>query len=81
MSTKINIKNRKASFEYEFNTKYIAGIILTGSEIKSIRNNNVNISNAHFIFVENELVVKNLYIGVYVSLFFKSEVTGNGFGS
>ncbi|MBT4881864.1 MAG: SsrA-binding protein, partial [Flavobacteriales bacterium] len=37
MSVKINIKNRKASFEYEFIAKFVAGISLVGTEIKSIR--------------------------------------------
>ena len=42
----INIKNRKASFEYELINKFIAGISLNGTEIKSIRNNKANISDA-----------------------------------
>lgn len=61
----INIKNRKASFEYEFITKHIAGIILLGSEVKSIRNNQANISDSHCIFIDHELFVKNLYIEEY----------------
>ena len=65
MSSKVNIKNRKASFEYQFIDKYVAGIILLGTEIKSIRNNQANISDAHCVFMEEELFVKNLHIAEY----------------
>ena len=67
MMGKVNIKNRKASFEYQFIDKFVAGIILVGTEIKSIRNNQANISDAHCVFVDNELYVKNLHIEVYNS--------------
>ena len=62
---KVNIKNRKASFEYQFIDKFVAGIMLVGTEIKSIRNNKANISDAHCIFADNELYVKNLHISEY----------------
>jgi len=65
MSKKINIINRKASYEYEFISKYIAGIALFGTEIKSIRNNNANISNAYCIVEKNEVYIRNLHIGEY----------------
>ena len=65
MSSKVNIKNRKASFEYQFIDKYVAGIMLLGTEIKSIRNNQANISDAHCVFVDNELFVRNLHIAEY----------------
>jgi len=65
MSSKVNIKNRKASFEYQFIDKYVAGIMLLGTEIKSIRNNQANISDAHCVFIEDELFVKNLHIAEY----------------
>ena len=61
----INIKNSKASFEYKFITKFIAGISLLGTEIKSIRNNQANISDAYCIFLDKELYVKNLHISEY----------------
>ena len=67
MMGKVNIKNRKASFEYQFIDKFVAGIMLVGTEIKSIRNNKANISDAHCVFVDNELYVKNLHIKVYNS--------------
>ena len=65
MSSKINIKNRKASFEYQFIATFVAGISLVGTEIKSIRDNKANISDAHCVFMEEELFVKNLHIAEY----------------
>ena len=65
MSSKINIKNRKASFEYQFIATFVAGISLMGTEIKSIRNNKADISNAYCIFVDEELFVKKLHIDEY----------------
>lgn len=65
MSSNINIKNRKASFEYQFIATFVAGISLVGTEIKSIRNNQANISDAYCVFMEEELYVKNLHIAEY----------------
>ena len=67
MSEKINIKNRKASYEYQFIDKYVAGIMLLGTEIKSIRNNQANLSDAYCVFVGDELFVRNLHIAEYNS--------------
>lgn len=61
----INIKNRKASFEYQFIANFVAGISLLGTEIKSIRNNQANISDAYCVFIDSELYVKNLHISEY----------------
>ena len=61
----INIENRKARFEYELLDKYEAGIKLTGSEIKSLRNGNANIGES-FCFISNgEMFIKNMYIAQY----------------
>ena len=65
MGSKINIKNRKASFEYQLISNFTAGISLVGTEIKSIRNNKANISDAFCVFIDNELYVKNLHISEY----------------
>lgn len=65
MSSNINIKNRKASFEYQFIATFVAGISLVGTEIKSIRNNQANISDAYCVFMDEELYVKNLHIAEY----------------
>jgi SsrA-binding protein len=61
----INIKNRKASHEYEFIDKFVAGIVLMGTEIKSIRKSQVTMSDAHCVFIEDELWIKNLHISEY----------------
>ena len=65
MSKNINIKNKKAHFEYQLIDTFTAGIMLQGTEIKSIRNNLANISDAYCIFIDNELFVKNLHISEY----------------
>ena len=65
MSSKINIQNRKANFEYQLISNFTAGISLVGTEIKSIRNNKANISDAFCVFIDNELYVKNLHISEY----------------
>ena len=61
----INIKNKKASHEYEFMDKFVAGIVLRGTEIKSIRNNQISMSDAYCVFINNELWLKNLHISEY----------------
>ncbi len=62
---KVNIRNKKASYEYQFIEKYIAGIVLTGSEIKSIRQGKVNLQDAYCTFLRNELYVKEMHISPY----------------
>ncbi len=62
----VNIRNKKASFEYHFIDKYICGIVLTGSEIKSIRLGKVNLQDAYCTFLKGELFVKELHISPYV---------------
>ncbi|MBR9999930.1 MAG: SsrA-binding protein SmpB [Cyclobacteriaceae bacterium] len=61
----INIRNKKASFEYNFIDKYIAGIALTGSEIKSVRLGKVNLQDAYCMFFNDELYVRELHISPY----------------
>lgn len=61
----VNIKNKKASFEYEFIDKYVAGIMLSGSEIKSIRLGKVSLQEAYCFFKKNELFIKNMNIASY----------------
>jgi len=62
---KLLTKNRKASFEYKFLETFTAGIMLLGSEIKSIRRSNVNITHAHCYFKDEELYVKGMHIAEY----------------
>jgi len=67
MSNKIEIKNRKASHDYEFLDKYTAGIVLTGTEIKSIRLGKASIVDTFCYFRENELWVRNMQITEYAN--------------
>ena len=61
----INIKNRKAEFEYFLSTRYTAGIVLTGTEIKSIRAGKANLTDTYCLFIQNELWVRGLHISEY----------------
>jgi SsrA-binding protein len=61
----INIKNRKATFEYALLDKYVAGMQLTGTEIKSIRQGKANIADAFCAFIDNELWVRAAHISEY----------------
>ena len=67
MSAKeINIaSNKKASFEFHIETKYEAGLVLTGTEIKSVRQSQVNITDAYCVFQNGELWVKGMHIAEY----------------
>jgi len=58
-------KNRKASFEYFFLDEYTAGIQLTGTEIKSVRLNQVSIAEAYCVFDKSDLVIRNMNIEHY----------------
>lgn len=62
---RINIKNRKASFEFEFIDTYIAGIMLKGTEIKSIREGKASLTEAFCYFKNGELFVKQMHIAPY----------------
>ena len=63
--TQVNIHNRKASHEYHFIDKYIAGIVLKGTEIKSIRLGKVNMQDAYCVFMNGECWIKSLHIAPY----------------
>ena len=61
----INIKNKRATFDYELIDTYTAGIVLTGTEIKSIRLGKASLVDTYCYFVNNELWVKNMHISEY----------------
>jgi SsrA-binding protein len=61
----IKIKNKRAEFEYFFLEKFAAGLVLRGTEIKSIRDGKANITDAYCAFFNNELFVKNMHIAEY----------------
>ena len=61
----IVIKNKKASFDYEFIETFVAGIVLTGTEIKSLRLGKASLVDSYGVVIHNELWVKNMYIAEY----------------
>ena len=61
----VNIRNKKASHDYEFIEKFIAGIQLTGTEIKSIREGKANLVDSYCYFARGELFVKGMHIAEY----------------
>ena len=66
MKKTVNIKNNRARFEFEILDQFTAGIVLTGTEIKSIRNNKASIAESFCEFNENEeLFAVNMYIEEY----------------
>ncbi len=65
IKTKIEIKNKRASFEYEFLETFTAGIVLVGTEIKSIRAGKASLGDAYAYFVNGELFIKNMHIAEY----------------
>ncbi len=67
MSENVYIKNRPATFEYAIEDRLKAGIVLTGSEIKSIRNGKVSFNDSYCLFVDGELWIKSLHIAEYIN--------------
>lgn len=63
--TNINIKNKKATFDYEIIDTFSAGIVLTSTEIKSIRESKVSLVDTYCYFIGKELWVKNMHIAEY----------------
>jgi SsrA-binding protein len=61
----INIKNKKARFEYHLQDVFNAGIVLSGTEIKSIRNNKASILEAYCIYHEGEVWIRNMFVNEY----------------
>lgn len=61
----VNIQNKRARFEYNLLDKYVAGLQLSGTEIKSIRNGKVNLSDSFCSFKANELFIVGMHIDEY----------------
>ena len=73
----VQIKNRKAKFSYEFLETHIAGIVLKGTEIKSIREGKVNLTDGYCYFRKGELYSKGIHISPYAnSSFYAHEESG-----
>jgi SsrA-binding protein len=64
-SNDINIRNKQAHFEYEILDKYVAGIVLSGTEIKSIREGKVNLQDGYCYISNGEIFVKGVNITPY----------------
>lgn len=67
MANKIDIRNKKALRDYELMDKYVAGIVLTGTEIKSLRLGKASLGDAFCFFKNNELWVRNMHIAEYAN--------------
>ena len=65
MSIKLIASNRKAQYNYHLFDKFEAGIVLLGSEVKAIREGNVNIKESYIRFFNKELFIIGMYIGEY----------------
>lgn len=61
----MELRNRSAFHEYYFETTYIAGLVLVGTEVKAIRNGKVSFNDSYCLFEQGELYVKNLHISEY----------------
>ncbi len=76
MASRINIKNKKVYHDYEILEKFVAGLQLQGTEIKSIRMGKVSLAESYCIFVNNELYVRSMQIADYAWASFNNHVPG-----
>lgn len=63
--SQVNIKNRRATFDYEISDTYTAGIVLTGTEIKSIRDGKAGLADTYIVIDNGEAWVKGMYVAEY----------------
>ena len=64
-SNNINIKNRRATFDYEIIEQFTAGMVLTGTEIKALRQGKAGLTDCYCLCENREIWVKNMYIAEY----------------
>lgn len=64
-ASQVNIKNRKAHFNYEIGDTYTAGMVLTGTEIKSIREGKASLADSYCVVDRGEVWIKGMYIAEY----------------
>lgn len=74
-NSQINIKNRRATFDYEITEKFTAGIVLTGTEIKSIRQGKASLADTYCVIDQGEVWVKGMYIAEYFQGSYNNHVT------
>lgn len=65
ISNTVNIENRRAKFDYQFLETFTAGLVLKGTEIKSIREGKAGLADSYCYFKNDELYVRNLHIAEY----------------
>ena len=65
MKNQINIQNKKARFEYHLEDHFVAGIQLSGTEIKSIRNSKASIVESYCVLENDEVYIRNMHIAAY----------------
>ncbi len=70
ISNTVNIENRRARFDYQFLETYTAGLVLKGTEIKSIREGKAGLADSYCYFRNDELFVKNFHITEYADASF-----------
>lgn len=71
----VRIKNKRATFDYEIIDKYTAGIVLTGTEIKSIRSGKASLVDTFCFITDGEIWVKNMYIAEYANGTYNNHAT------
>lgn len=64
-ASQVNIKNRKARFNYEIGDTYTAGMVLTGTEIKSIRDGKASLADSYCVIDRGEVWVKGMHVAEY----------------
>lgn len=67
MAKSLFFKNRSATFQYAIEDRLTAGMVLTGSEIKSIRMGKISFGDAHCMFFDGELWIRSLHIAEYIN--------------
>jgi len=70
---KLNIRNKKAFFNYEIIEKEVTGLVLIGSEVKSIMDNKISFTDSYCDFIEGELWLKNFHISEYENASFEDK--------
>jgi SsrA-binding protein len=61
----MEIRNRQAFFEYHIDDKYVAGLVLTGTEVKSLREGKANFNDSYCLFQKDELWIRSFHISEY----------------
>ena len=74
-TTNLNIKNRRATFDYEITETFTAGIVLTGTEIKSVRLGKAGLTDTYCMVENNEMWMKGMYIAEYSYGSYNNHVT------